>query len=140
MFINIQNGKALDVHGGKDEEGRKVIVWNKHGKVNQKWSIVYLDKADKIETKGLNEEFGFHINRPFYFRSRLPMKRVAECLGANNIQLKRWRRNQPQQQFFFEEKTKTIRSNHWKNYAMEVQGNGGQNNIRMTSTINSRWW
>jgi hypothetical protein len=35
MFRNMQNGKVLDVSGGKDAEGQAVIVWGKHGKVNQ---------------------------------------------------------------------------------------------------------
>jgi hypothetical protein len=38
----------------------------------------------------LNKEFGFHIGRPFYLVSRLPMRRVAECVGANNVVLKRY--------------------------------------------------
>jgi hypothetical protein len=104
------------------------------------WTISYLDKADKLETKGLNEEFGFHINRPFYFVSELPFNRVAECIGANNIVLKRWRNNVTQQQFFFDEKTKTIRSKTWTNYALEIQSNGGSSNLRVTSGITSRWW
>jgi len=41
----------------------------------------------------MNKDFGFHINRPFYIRSRLPMKRIIECIGANNVTLKRWRAN-----------------------------------------------
>jgi len=65
-FMNIQNGKALDVHGGRDEEGRKAIVWNRHNGANQKWKVIYLDEAKKVATKGESEEFGFHINRPFY--------------------------------------------------------------------------
>jgi hypothetical protein len=68
------------------------------------------------------------------------MKRVAECHGANNIDLRRWRKGVAKQQFFFEPVSKTIRSNHWKNYAMEIQSNGGSSNLRMTSGINSRWW
>ena len=92
-FINVYNNKALDVHGGKDEEGRQVIVWNRHNGKNQRWTVVYLDKAEDIQTKGLNADFGFHIGKPFYFRSRLPMKRVVECIGANNLVLKRWRAN-----------------------------------------------
>jgi hypothetical protein len=139
-FINWTNGKALDVHGGKDEEGRPVIVWNRHNGKNQDWKVLYTDKAEAIETKGLNEEFGFKINSPFYFRSRLPMKRVAECHGANNIWLRRWRKNETGQQFFFDEKSKTIRSQKWKNYAMEIQNNGRSKNLRMTSGITSRWW
>jgi hypothetical protein len=54
---------------------------------------MYLDKAEGEQTKGMSNEWGFHINRPFYLRSRLPMKRIAECHGANNVWLKRWRKN-----------------------------------------------
>jgi hypothetical protein len=68
------------------------------------------------------------------------MQRVAECVGANNIVLKRWRKNTAPQQYFFDCTSKTIRSQHWKNYAMEIQSNGGSSNLRMTSGINSRWW
>jgi hypothetical protein len=81
-----------------------------------------------------------HINRPFYLVSRLPMKRVAECVGANNIVLKRWVKGRAAQQFFFDQTSKTIRSQQWKNYAMEIQSNGRSKNLRMTSGINSRWW
>jgi hypothetical protein len=46
---------------------------NKSNNANQRWKIIYLDKAEAIRTKGFNKEFGFHINRPFYIRSRMPM-------------------------------------------------------------------
>lgn len=108
--MNIRNGKALHVHDNKDEEGRQVIVWDKNANAQQRWKIIYLDEAAKVKTKGKNKEFGWEINRPFYLRSRLPMKRVAECVGANNLVLKRWRKNVTGQQFFFDEVTKTIRS------------------------------
>jgi hypothetical protein len=81
-----------------------------------------------------------YINRPFYLVSRLPFKRVAECVGANNVVLKRWVKNRLGQQFFFDGKSKTIRSQQWKNYAMEIQSNGGSSNVRFTSGVNSRWW
>jgi hypothetical protein len=68
------------------------------------------------------------------------MKRVAECVGANNMVLRRYVKGRNAQKFFFNEKDKTIRSNHWKNYAMEIQSNGGSSNVRFTSSINSRWW
>jgi len=50
----------------------------------------------------MNEEYGLHINRPFYIRSRLPFQRVAECHGANNVWLKRWRKNVAAQQWYFD--------------------------------------
>ena len=54
---------------------------------------MYLDQATKDRTSGFNEEFGLHINRNFYIRSRLPMRRVAKCQGASNIQLTRAGKN-----------------------------------------------
>jgi hypothetical protein len=70
----------------------------------------------------------------------MPMKRVAEVVGANNIQLKKYANDRKAQQFFFDIKTKTIRSQQWTNYAVEIQSNGGSSNVRVTSGINSRWW
>jgi len=86
------NDKVLDTNN-QDKEGQAVRLWKNHGGVNQKWSVLYVDKAAKTETKGLNEEFGFYINRPFYIVSELPFNRVAESIGANNVTLKRWRNN-----------------------------------------------
>jgi hypothetical protein len=140
QFVNWTNKKALDVSGGKDAEGQAVIVYGNHGKVNQQWSIVYMDTFEGIDKEGMNEDFGFEVNRPFYIRSRLPMKRVAEMVGASNIVLKRYVKGRNAQQFVFDPVSKTIRSNHWKNYCIEIQGNGGNQNLRATSGISSRWW
>jgi hypothetical protein len=68
------------------------------------------------------------------------MKRVAESIGASDVRLKRYVKGRAAQQFFFDGVSKTIRSQHWKNYCIEIPGNGSQANIRMTSGINSRWW
>jgi ribosomal protein L19E len=106
----------------KDDEGQEVIVYNRNGddkkNANQRWKILYLDQKEKDRTSGENKEFGFHINRPFYLKSRLPMGRVAECIGASRFQIKTYRANQAVQQFYFHEVSKTIRSNHWKNYCL----------------------
>jgi hypothetical protein len=143
FFVNPSNNKVLDVRGGKDEEGNPVQVYNRNGNnknnANQRWKIVYLDKADKIRTKGFNKEFGFHINRPFYIRSRMPMQRIAECHGGNNVWLKRWRKNVAAQQWYFDEVSKTIKNNYWKSHSLDIQGNGSSTNMRCTTT-NSRWW
>jgi hypothetical protein len=82
----------------------------RHNGANQRWKIIYVDKAESVLTKGVDEDFGFHRNRPFYFRSRMPFQRVAECVGANNVVLKRWRKNVLGQQFYFDPKSKTLRS------------------------------
>jgi hypothetical protein len=70
----------------------------------------------------------------------MPMKRVAECVGANNMILRRYVKGRVAQQYYFDGVSRTIRSQQWKNYAMEIQSNGGSANVRFTSSINSRWW
>jgi hypothetical protein len=90
FFVNWESGKVLDVEGNKDVEAQPVIINKRHGGANQRWRVVYEDEAAKTETKGLNEEFGFHIKRDFYMISELPFNRVAECLGHNNILLRKW--------------------------------------------------
>ena len=142
MYIaNVQNKLVLDITGGKDEEHRDVIVYRRHGGKNQQWKIIYIDTIKKEKETGLNEDFGFHCDKPFFVRSRLPMKRVLEPQGANNVTIRKYNNSRRKQQTFtFNCVDKTIRSNYWKNYAMEIQSNGGSSNIRMTSTINGRWW
>jgi hypothetical protein len=139
QFINWQSSKVLDVKGGKDEEGQAVGVWGNNGGRGQKWQVIYLDEAKGPQTKGLNKEFGFHVNRPFYIISKLPFNRHIECVGANNVMLKRWRANYRPQQWFFDGVSKTIKNNNWKSHSLDIQSNGGSTNVRCTTT-NSRWW
>jgi len=136
---NVQNNKCFDVTGGKDMEGQNVQVYSRHNKANQRWKIVYIDKAEKEETSGLDKDFGFHINRPFIIQSRLPMKRVAELVGARNIVLKTLARGRTAQQFYFDIKSKTIKSQQYKDRSLNIAGNGRSSNLEMITT-NSRWW
>jgi hypothetical protein len=135
-----QGNLVLTVKDRKDEEGNAVGVYSNTSQKHQQWQVIYLDKSDAIVTKGFSKDFGFHINRPFYIVSQLPLNKVAEMLGGTNMVLKRWRKNQKQQQFWFDNVSKTIRNNHWKNYCLDIQGNGNSSNLRTVSSINSRWW
>jgi len=139
-LTNMYDNRVIDVTAGKDVEGQNVIVWKRHGGANQRWKVIYEKDQDNFKTEGVNKDFGFHINRPFYLVSRLWMKRVVETPGASSVNIRRYRKNHKPQQFFFDEKSKTIRSNHWKNYGLEITGNGSSKNVRMTASINSRWW
>jgi hypothetical protein len=87
----------------------------------------------------MNKDWGFYVNRPFYLISKLPFGRVAECVGANNVQMKRWRNNYRPQQWYFDGVSKTIKNNNWKSHSLDIQSNGGSTNVRCTTT-NSRWW
>jgi hypothetical protein len=89
--------------------------------------VLYLDEAKAIPGKGFDSEFGFHRNRPFYFRSRLPMKRVAQAQGNNNISQMRWKKANKAQQWTFDPVSKTIKNFYWKNYCMEIPSSGNAN-------------
>jgi len=86
-------------------------MWNKHNGANQRWKIVYVDQF-KEQTKGLIDEFGLFANRPFYIRSRLPNRRMAECQGNHDVRLRKVRSNGKAltQQWIFDPVKKVIRS------------------------------
>jgi len=90
---------------------------------------------EAYQTKGLDSYFGFKINEPFYFRSKMPMQRVMEVVGASNIVLKRWVKNRNTQKFFFDGVSKTIKNQQWNSRSMHMQGN----NLRLSGTT-SRWY
>jgi hypothetical protein len=72
---------------------------------------------------------------PFYLRSKLPMQRVAECVGANNVTLKKWYKNRKAQQWQFDPVSKTVRNMNWTSYAFSMEGK----NLRCRSH-NSRYF
>jgi hypothetical protein len=41
----------------------------------------------------------------------MPMKRLAECVGANNVTLKRYVKSRMAQQWFFDPVSKTLKNN-----------------------------
>jgi hypothetical protein len=62
----------------------------------------------KIQTKGLNKDFGLQIEKPFFIVSKMWMNRVVEAVGASNLALKTLNRANKGQQFFLDDKTQTI--------------------------------
>lgn len=83
----------------------------------------------------MDHAYGFKANLEFHFRSRLPMQRVAECVGANNVVLKKYAKGRKAQQWRFDPVSKTIRSMYWTSYAFSLEGS----NLRCRSH-NSRWF
>jgi hypothetical protein len=92
-------------------------------------SEAYIKKGQK------DSEHNFIALEPFYLRSKLPMQRVAECVGANNIVLKKWANGRKAQQFQFDPVSKTIKGMYWTSYAFSLEGK----NLRCR-TFNSRWF
>jgi hypothetical protein len=66
-------------------------------------------------------------------------KRVAELVGATNIVIKKYAKGRTAQLFYFDGKTKTIKSQQYKDRSLDITSNGASTNLRMTTT-NARWW
>jgi len=81
----VKNGKCLDVDHSRDEEGRNVLAWGKHNGANQRWNVLYTTDVEAEAKEGFDKEYGLYINRPFYIKSRMPMGRVMESIGASNV-------------------------------------------------------
>jgi hypothetical protein len=67
------------------------------------------------------------------------MRRVAECVSTN-VKLRRYHSGRSRQQTFkFDMTSKTIKSEYYKSYSMDIPNSGRNNQLRVTTT-NSRWW
>jgi hypothetical protein len=137
---NIQNGKVVTVKDQKDIEAQPVWVWNKYRGRNssQIWKIVYTHQMgdEAYRKKGqMSKHFGFRVDETFFLRSRLPMQRVAECVGASNVSIKKWYKNRRAQEWRFDPVSKTIRNRNWTSYVFSMEGT----NLRCR-TMNSRWF
>jgi len=127
----------MDVHGGLDDENRNIIVWTKHGKLNQQWDVVYADEYEDEPGKGeLNERFGLYVERPFYIVTQMNSHRYLD-LVSNNFVIKT-PNGRNTQVWYFHQQSLTIRSQS-NNQSWNIQSNGGGQNMQITST-NSNWW
>jgi hypothetical protein len=110
MLANVK-GKVMQVDANKDREGQNVGVGSKQSTRNQKWNIVYTDQEDPMKKK-VEEQFGFKFGRPFYIVSSMCSGRVIRVNkdgGGRNLVLSR-KSNAVQMHFFFDQKTRTIKS------------------------------
>jgi hypothetical protein len=40
-FLTNEKGKVMDVSGNKDNENQNIVIWKRHGGLNQQWDVVY---------------------------------------------------------------------------------------------------
>ena len=132
-----ERGKVLDVHGGVDAENRNVQVWNRHNGLNQQWEILYADSAKPAPTKGYFPLAGLYINRPFYVVSHLPSKRYLDLVGRNLVI--KTKNGRSSQVFYFDAKTRTIKSQQNKGWSFSGRSAGRSNDMEVWNT-NSAWY
>jgi hypothetical protein len=127
----------MDVHGASDTENRDIIVWSRHGRLNQQWDLIYADQWKRDPRKGeLNEDFGIYVDRTFYIQSYLRSRRYLQLVG-NYVAIKT-RNGRRQQQWYFHQKSLTIRS-RVNNQSWTIGSSGRSNNLQISST-RSQWW
>jgi hypothetical protein len=90
MFVNLYDDKVIMVKDAKDVEGTLIVSGSANGKPHQKWTVLYTSDVKKDTTK---HNFGFRVNEPFYIVSKLPFKRVLECIGASYTRIKKYYKN-----------------------------------------------
>jgi hypothetical protein len=137
-FLTNERGKVMDVHGGLDHENRNIIVWNKHGKINQQWDVVYVDEYPDEPTKGeLNEDFGLYVERPFYIVSQMPDNRYLDLINNRNMVIKT-PNGRNTQIWYFDQKSLTIKTK-LNNQSWDIRSSGRTSDMQIWST-NSGWW
>lgn len=67
------------------------------------------------------------------------MKRVAESEGNGKMKISNLERDKKAQLWTFDGKTKTIKSVQWTDKSLNIQGNGGSQDLYIQAT-NARWW
>jgi hypothetical protein len=71
--------------------------------------------------------------------SKLPTGRVAEAVDGKIVTLENWSRKKASQQFFFDSKTGTIKSQQWKNKSLQISDDGKGTHLTLAKTT-ARWW
>jgi membrane carboxypeptidase/penicillin-binding protein PbpC len=133
-----EKGKVMDVHGGVDAENRQMIVWNKHGKINQQFDIIYVDEYPKEPKKGeLNKDFGLYVERDFYVVSELSTHRYLDLINNRNFVIK-VSNGRNTQRWYFDQKSLTIKT-RLNNQSWDIKSAGKTRDMQVWST-NSGWF
>jgi membrane carboxypeptidase/penicillin-binding protein PbpC len=133
-----EKGKVMDVSGGKDNENQNIIMYKKHGGLNQQWDVVYADEYPDEPKKGeMNEKFGLYVERPFYIVTQLSSHRYLDLINNVNMVIKT-PNGRNTQTWFFDQKTLTIKTQYNKK-SWDIVSSGKTNKMQVYST-NTKWW
>jgi hypothetical protein len=137
-FLVNERGKVMDVSGGKDNENQNIIIYNKHGKLNQQWDLIYADEYPDEPVKGeLNKDFGLIVEKDFHVVTMLPSHRYLDLLDNRNFAIKT-PNGRKQQLWYFDQKSLTIKT-RLNNQSWDIKNSGNTPNMQVWST-NSGWF
>ena len=137
-FIVNEKGKVMDVSGGLDRENQNIQIYNKHGRINQQFDVIYEDEWKEEPVKGeLNKKFGLYVERPFYVVSQLSSNRYLDLINNRNFVIKT-PNGRSSQIWYFDQKSFTIKSKY-NNQSWDNRNSGRSSDMQIWST-NSGWW
>lgn len=85
----------------------------------------------------LNKEFGLYVERPFYVQSMCGEKRYLDVVDRNIVV--KTPNEFDSQVWFFDQKTKTIKSQMYKDRSLDIQNSGNTSNLQLWNT-NGGWF
>lgn len=137
MFTN-ERGTILMVKPERDRENNYIGHDKKNDNMFQQFDVIYADELPAEPKKGdMMPGWGFKIGVPFHIVSNLGEGRYLDLVG--NQAVIKTRNGFPSQGWWFDHKTRTIKSWRTRSYTLQMQSNGKSNNMVVTST-NSQWW
>jgi hypothetical protein len=113
--LNSHNDKALDIYQNIEFEGQNLIFSDKHDGINQKWRVIYTDKAPTLppKTGEFVPEWGFKNNKDFHIISALPSRRYLSVIDNYQIVIKTSNGSNGQKWFFnYAQRSITSRQNN----------------------------
>ena len=99
-----------------DQQSRYIYAATEVDDDRDKWDIVYVDDMPKDLKKGDVSDFGFKIETDFYIVSAMGRGRYVD-LVSNDVKLK-VSNGRTSQKWFFDNKTKTIKSRRTPSYSL----------------------
>jgi hypothetical protein len=118
----------MDVHGNRDQENRDIIVWKKHGGLNQQWDLIYANEYPKEPKKGqLNKDFGLIVERDFFIVSHMRGGRYVDIVDGRKIVIKT-RNGRRTQKWYFDQRSLTIKT-RYNNQSWDIKSSGKTNNL-----------
>lgn len=128
-------GGVMEIQSNKDAENVNVGIGRRRNTLNQRWEITYANKLviDIAYKKGeLNKEFGLYVERQFSVISRMAAGRYLDIVG-NKLVIKR-RNGFNSQKWFFDQKSKTIKSVQFRNLSWNIMSAGKGRDLEVYRT------
>jgi hypothetical protein len=125
-----ERGLVIDVAGSRDQDGANVIVWKRHGKLNQQWKVEYVD-ADVIQN-------GIIPDKPFRIISKMRAGR-AITRSRSNVIIRDVKQTDNDQVFVLDSSTGSIQPKRDPSVSLDI-GEEGRNRYAQFAKEKDIWY